>query len=132
MVKLIKAGTTFGCKRYSGAAAGDLAKEDAKVAASTDFPRGFVVDDVPTTNPPEILNLYGDGSIIDITGATGAPAAQNVGVVLWSDGDGTISTTKPTPGIGSMRYKVGTIVGDENGSTSLFLLVDIKGEVQEA
>lgn len=135
MVKLIRAPppeNIHGCKRYTNAAAGDLVKTDAIVAAATDRPLGFIIDDVVTDNPPQMLNIYGNGTVIDLTGATGAPAAQNPGVVIWSAGDGTVSTTKPTPGVGSMRYKVGYIVADLDASTSLHMMVDIQGEVQEA
>lgn len=123
MVKLIKQGAVFGIKRYSGAAAGDLAKDDAKVAAIGDRPLGFIVDDIRTDNPPPMLDVHGNGAIIDLTGFLTAAAP---GTVVYSDGDGTISSVRPAGVAGTMIWVVGTIYPDEDGGNSSFLSVDIQ------
>lgn len=125
MVKLVRAGRVHGCKRYTGAAAGDLVKTDAKVAAATDKPLGFLVDDIRTTNPPDMLDAHGDGAIIDLTGILTAGA---VGATVYSDGDGTVSTTQPS----GVCYIVGHIYGDEDGSTSCLLEVGIAKVIDQA
>lgn len=120
VVKLIRSAPKehiYGCKRYSGAAAGDLAKVDAKVAAVTDRPLGFIIDEIRTDNPPAMVDLHGTGAIID-----GLISAGTVGAPVYSDGDGTISTTQPA---GSC-YIVGHIYPDEDGSTSTIVEINIQ------
>lgn len=132
MVKLLQRGgnAPMGCKRYTGAAAGDLVKKDAKVAATADAPQGIIYDELPTTNPPEMLSLAVNGDLVDMTDATGFAAAA-VGTVLWSDGDGTISATRPNPGVGAIVWQVGILEGDEDGGNSSHLRVNIQPEMDE-
>ena len=93
--------------RYSGAAAGDLVGDDnAKVNAVADPVKGIVVDAIPTDVPPVMLKLAGRGCVIEDTVMDGVAA----GTLVWSDGDGTYSTTKPTAGAAdTLRVLMGVV-----------------------
>lgn len=84
--------------RYSGAAAGDLVGIDnAKINAATDPIKGIIVDAVPTDVPPVMLKLAGRGCFIEDTVLDGVAP----GTLIWSDGDGTYSSTQPTAAAGT-------------------------------
>lgn len=120
-IKLLKAGKIWSIERYSGAAAGDLVDYDNnKVDAIADPPKGFLVDDLTTDNPPLMLNVYGEGSHIDLSGVLTAGA---VGALIYSDGDGTVSSTEPAGAAGTQVWVVGFIIGDEDAGTSTILEV---------
>lgn len=117
MVKLRKQGVTGECKLYTGAAAGDLVKADAKVAAVTDEWEGIIVDEIPTDNPLRILGIHEEGAEIDMEGASGWSGPHAVGTTMYSDGDGTISNVQPA----GTCWIVGEIIGDEDAGTSNIL-----------
>lgn len=121
VVKLLRPAYRVGsCEYYSGIAAGDLTKEDAKVAAIGDAPVGFVIDEIRTDNPPRMVDVHGTGAII-----SGLISAGTVGSLVYSDGDGTISTSVPAGAAGTKVYIVGTIIGDEDASTSDIVEINI-------
>lgn len=66
---------------------------------------GFVVDDIPTTNPPQTRTAWGDGSIIEDDAAS-----FSVDTELYSDGDGTISQTQPAGAAGTVIVSVGRAI----------------------
>lgn len=117
MVKLRRAGQTDSCKVYTGMAPGDLVKQDAKVAAQGDYWVGITVDEIPTDAKPLLTTVFGEGSEIDMEGATGWSGPHAVGTTMYSDGDGTISNVRPV----GVAWIVGEIVGDESGGTSNYL-----------
>jgi len=106
--KVVSSGVTL--------ANGDViaADRDAKVAARTERPAGIMVDAEPTDNPPRFYRLAVSGDTIYDTGLT----SQTIGAEIWSDGDGTYSTTRPTAGsAGDMAWLLGHITdSDANGS----------------
>jgi len=70
-------------------------------AAQGDIPLGFVVDERPTDEPPEMTNVHGNGAIIEDTGAS-----FTIDGNIFSDGDGTISQTEGG-GVGAKNVVVG-------------------------
>lgn len=94
---------------------------DALVAAVADRPGGIMVDAVPTDNPPRFYRLAVTGDVIFDTALT----SQTEGAIIWSDGDGTYSTTKPTAGAAdTLRWMLGYITSsDASGS---YIAVDIQ------
>lgn len=108
----------FSVSNYTGAAAGDLvaAHDREAVDATGDRPIGFLIDELPTDNPPEMLSVYGEGSLIDLEGLTD----ENAGTEMFSDGDGTVSAVNPGDG----GWSVGYMEGDEDGGASAHLRVE--------
>lgn len=96
-IKIKKIGQVHSIPRYAGAAAGDLVSADgAKVDAIGDTLLGMLVDEVPATNPPEMLDVYGEGSIVEDDAL-----AMTKGGLVYSDGDGTWSQTEPAGAAGT-------------------------------
>lgn len=108
----------------SGAVNGVLiaADRDALVAAVAEKPAGLVVDDVPTDNPPKFLRLAVTGDVVFDTALT----SQTIGAEIWSDGDGTYSTTKPTAGAAdTLRWLVGTITDSSAAGSHIELDIQV-------
>lgn len=90
---------------YSGVAAGDVVATDkTKVSSVDDRPLGLVIDDVPSDNPPKLKEVYGNGTIFEDTSFSGG----SDGDLIYSDGDGTYSTTEPGSE-GSLVWTLGVI-----------------------
>ncbi len=94
---------------------------DSLVATVPDRPGGIMVDAVPTDGKPRFYRLAVTGDVVHDDGLT----SQTEGAVIWSDGDGTYSTTKPTAGAAdTTRWMLGYITAsDANGS---YIAVDIQ------
>ncbi len=94
---------------------------DAIVAAVDERPAGIMVDAVPTDNPPRFYRLAVTGDTIFDTALT----SQTEGAIIWSDGDGTYSVTKPTAGAAdSIRWMLGYITASD--ATGSYIAVDIQ------
>lgn len=102
---------------YSGIANGDVvstASTPGKVAAATTRPRGIMVDAVPATNPPTFYRLAVTGDWVEDTGLT----SQTEGAIVYSDGDGTYSTTRPTGGsAGDIAWALGFVRESDTSKT---------------
>lgn len=101
---------------YSGIANGDVVTADGSgvVASVGARPLGIVVGDIPTTNPPNRFPLAVSGDVI----YDDALVSQTDGATVYSDGDGTYSTTEPNAGVGAVRWEIGFIRdSDANGTT---------------
>lgn len=108
----------FMVKAYSGVAVGDVVKatRDAKIASKTDVPVGILVESISTEFPRPNLIALGQGALIDMETAM---TAATVGVVVYSNGDGTLTVTKPTgSGADSNYWKMGIVEPDEAGSAT--------------
>ena len=83
---------------------------DALIAAVADRPGGIVVDAIPTDGKPRFYRLATSGDMIHDDALT----SQTEGVLIWSDGDGTYSVTKPTAGAAdTMRWTLGYITSSD-------------------
>lgn len=83
---------------------------DAVVAAKTEEPACILVE-VPSVKFPQ-RNLIGlaNGTLLDMNGAGSWPGAQNPGTIIYSNGDGTLTVTKPTTGTaGQVAWIVGLV-----------------------
>lgn len=101
--------------RYSGIANGDVVTYDGSgaVAAVADRPMGVVVGDIPATNPQARFPVAVTGDLIFDDGL----ASQTVGDLVYSDGDGTYSTSAPAAAAGTLKWILGTIKSsDADGS----------------
>lgn len=83
--------------------------------AVADIPLGVMVDTRPSDNPPDQGTVYGDGSIIE-----DLSASFTVDELVWHDGDGTWSQTKPGSSAGNQIVKMGVAI------TSTKVLIDIE------
>jgi hypothetical protein len=103
----------FTVKNYTSAAVGDVVGKthDALVATKTEVPTCILVE-VPSVKYPQ-RNLVGlaNGALLDMNGATSwGIGAQNPGTLIYSNGDGTLTATKPTgSGADSVYWAVGYV-----------------------
>lgn len=94
-----------------------------KIDAATEVPAGVVVQSESTEFPPQSVLVLGDGALLDLGSNISAAAP---GTPFYSDGDGTISSSQPSGVAGTIIYRVGYTVGNEDGdSTTTILRVDI-------
>lgn len=89
------------------------------ISSTSEEPKGILVDEVPSDNPPEMRDVYGNGALLDLEGALSS--AQSVGTEIFSDGNGGFQTSEPT----ADAWRVGYIDGDEDGGNSKVLRVSI-------
>jgi hypothetical protein len=102
VLKLLKAGTIHGVPKGS-LARGDLASHKGAVMADVnDAPFGILLDTVSTDDPNLMVDLYGEGSVIDDSTLT-----LDENSLVYSDGDGTWSTSKPAGAAGTKIWVIG-------------------------
>lgn len=95
---------------------------DALVAAVADRPGGVMVDAVPTDGKPRFYRLAVSGDVIHDDALT----SQTEGAIIWSDGDGTYSVTKPTAGAAdTIRWMLGYIMSSDALGTYIRLDIQI-------
>jgi hypothetical protein len=95
---------------------------DALVAAVADRPGGIMVDAIPTDNPPRFYRLAVSGDVIHDDALT----SQTEGAIIWSDGDGTYSVTKPTAGAAdTLRWMLGYIMSSDALGTYIRLDIQV-------
>lgn len=115
----------FTVDNYSGAAAGDWieARDVSKVDSVLDPPVCVIVEAPSTEFPQQTLLGLGNGALLDLgTNVT----AGTPGTVMYSDGDGTISSTKPTSSAGAVVWMVGVLQQESDTSaTSTLMRVQI-------
>ncbi len=104
--------------RYAGIASGDVvAVSGDKVDAIGDKPLGIVVGEIPATNPQARFPLAVEGDII----FDDALASQTTGALVFSDGDGTYSTTEPAGAAGTQVWAIGHIEESDADGTAIRL-----------
>jgi hypothetical protein len=95
---------------------------DALVAAVADRPGGIMVDAVPTDGKPRFYRLAVSGDVIHDDALT----SQTEGAIVWSDGDGTYSVTKPTAGAAdTLRWMLGYITASDAGGSYIALDIQV-------
>lgn len=105
VLRLLKKGEVYGVPRGT-LVRGDLAAFDGTIiAALGEVPLGIVMDDAATDDPLAMVDLYGEGSIIEDTGLSLA-----VDDLVYSDGDGTFSDTEPAGAAGTRIVAIGVPV----------------------
>jgi hypothetical protein len=80
----------------------------------TERPTGFVVDEEPTDNPPEMVDTYGDGTLLEDNGASFTADSP-----VWFDGSGGIQDSEPAATSGDVIFQAGYAL------TSTLIMVDI-------
>lgn len=94
---------------------------DSLIASVSDRPGGIVVDAIPTDLPPRYLRLAVTGDVIHDDALTN----QTEGALIWSDGSGGYTVSKPTAGAAdSLRWMLGYITASDAGGS--YIAVDIQ------
>lgn len=95
---------------------------DALVATVAERPGGVMVDAILTDNPPRFYRLAVSGDLIHDDALT----SQTEGALIWSDGDGTYSTTQPTAGAAdTLRWMLGYITSSDANGTYIRLDIQV-------
>lgn len=91
---------------------------DALVATVPERPGGIMCDHVPTDHKPRFYRIAVTGDVIHDDALT----SQAEGELVWSDGDGTYSLTKPTGGAAdTIRWIVGYTMLSNADGTYIFI-----------
>lgn len=103
-------------------AGGSVVAEDLDVVdATADKPMGIIPEAIPSSNPPEMVDIYGNGALLELTSSE-LTSTQSAGTAIYSDGSGGYQTTEPT----ADAWRLGHIEQAEDGTDSRILRVDIE------
>lgn len=87
---------------------GDLVSQDGTIIdGAAERPMGVIADEEPPENAPEMTEAYGEGTLFEDTALD--TSSISVDDIIFSDGDGTYSTTDPAPATGSNAWAVGVV-----------------------
>jgi len=71
--------------------------------AAGDMPAGIIMNDSPTNNPPPMVDVAGNGCIVDNSDLNMNVETDQV----WSDDDGTYSVSEPTSATTTKHWRLG-------------------------
>lgn len=107
---------------------GDLVGQDGTIIdAAAERPMGIIADPEPSENPPEMVDAHGEGTIIEDDAFDGVA----VDTIVWSDGDGTYSTTDPAPVAGAHAWALGVVREIDTQGTDTGAVIEIRPQLIE-
>ena len=115
--RIVRVGSVFGVPKQSSAlAAGTWVEADGTAAEQGEMAIGVIVDDTMTDNPAKMVNVYGNGSIIEDTAAS-----YTQGTHVWLAAAGVLTQTEPAAGAG---VKI-TLLGTALSTTQIFIAISV-------